>query len=83
MHRSQTRHLMHKGRPQNITLMYHICEQVVAALEGAANVPKPPLSDLFTDVYAEMPANLEEQRAETFELLARHPELLPADVPLR
>jgi hypothetical protein len=54
--------------------------QVMASLEAAAKVPKPPLSDLFTDVYREMPWHLKEQMQQTFEAVRRHPELCPADM---
>ncbi len=57
--------------------------QVLNALDAAARVPKPPLSDLFTDVYAAMPAHLAEQRQATFEFLARHPGILPPGVPMK
>jgi hypothetical protein len=43
-------------------------------------VGKPPLSALFTDVYAEMPWHLKEQLRETQALVQRHPHLLPPDM---
>ncbi len=33
----------------------HLCSEVVLALAAAQKEPKPPLSAMFTDVYAEMP----------------------------
>lgn len=54
--------------------------QVIQALERASKVPKPPVSALFTDVYAEMPWNLQEQLEDTMQLIKRHPHLLPPDM---
>ena len=47
--------------------------QVVDALSAAQKEAKPALSDMFSDVYAEMPWHLEEQRAEALEHAKRHP----------
>jgi 2-oxoisovalerate dehydrogenase E1 component alpha subunit len=55
----------------------------MAALEAAAKVPRPPLSELFTDVYREMPWHLKEQLEQTFEAVRRHPELCPPDMEVR
>jgi 2-oxoisovalerate dehydrogenase E1 component alpha subunit len=54
--------------------------QVIEALERASKVAKPPVSAMFTDVYAEMPWHLQEQLADTLELVKRHPHLLPPGV---
>jgi hypothetical protein len=53
-------------------------------MDEAAKVEKPPLTDLFTDVYAgpELPWNLLEQHQETQAMVKLHPELKPADMPL-
>ena len=58
--------------------------QVLDAMDAAAKVPKPPLSDMFTDVYAgpALPWHLEEQYKETLAAVQRHPELKPSDMPL-
>lgn len=55
-------------------------QQIIEALERASKVPKPPVSALFTDVYAEMPWHLKEQLQDTLELIKRHPHLLPPDM---
>ncbi len=55
----------------------------MVSLDAAALVPKPPLGDLFSDVYKDMPPNLIEQRQETFDFVAKHPELIPADMPVK
>jgi 2-oxoisovalerate dehydrogenase E1 component alpha subunit len=57
--------------------------QVVTALDEASKVEKPPLSDLFTDVYAQMPWHLREQMEETISFAKRHPEIVPQGVPVR
>jgi 2-oxoisovalerate dehydrogenase E1 component alpha subunit len=55
--------------------------QIIEALEQAAKVPKPPLSAMYRDVYAEMPWHLREQLQATLQLVKRHPHLLPPDMP--
>lgn len=57
-----------------------LAPQIIESLEKASKVPKPPLSAMFTDVYAEMPWNLKEQLRDTLELVKRHPHLLPPDM---
>ena len=57
--------------------------EVIAALEAAQRAPKPPLSDMFNDVYDSLPWHLEAQRREAFEHVARHPDACPADIPVR
>lgn len=47
---------------------------VLRALEAAEGKPKPPLSELFTDVYADKPAHLREQERELAEHVAKYPE---------
>mmetsp|Transcript_19050 Transcript_19050/g.38512 ORF Transcript_19050/g.38512 Transcript_19050/m.38512 type:complete len:119 (+) Transcript_19050:152-508(+) len=49
-------------------------KQVVACLNEAERAPKPPIGDLFTDVYQEMPPRLKEQKAALEEHLAKYPE---------
>eukprot|EP00195_Chlamydomonas_chlamydogama_P008912 CAMPEP_0202899442 /NCGR_PEP_ID=MMETSP1392-20130828/7669_1 /ASSEMBLY_ACC=CAM_ASM_000868 /TAXON_ID=225041 /ORGANISM="Chlamydomonas chlamydogama, Strain SAG 11-48b" /LENGTH=364 /DNA_ID=CAMNT_0049585617 /DNA_START=182 /DNA_END=1276 /DNA_ORIENTATION=+ len=60
-------------------------QQVVDALEGAAGVPKHPLSELVTDVYSGpgLPWHLQEQLQEILAAAAKHPELLPPGVPVQ
>jgi len=58
-------------------------KQISQALSEAAVQPKPALSNLFTDVYAQHPPNLQEQMAETFQFVAKHPELVPPGVPVK
>ena len=52
-------------------------------MDAAAKVVKPPLSDMFTDVYAgPLPPHLQQQYEEVQELVKQHPELKPPDMPL-
>ncbi|EIE20627.1 mitochondrial branched-chain alpha-ketoacid dehydrogenase complex, E1 alpha [Coccomyxa subellipsoidea C-169] len=51
-------------------------KQVVDALTEAQKGAKPPLEDMFTDVYKEMPWHLQEQAAEARAHAQRHPESL-------
>jgi len=55
--------------------------EVLAALDAAESVPKPPLTEMFTDVYDSMPWNLCEQQEEVLEYVRQHPEELPAGMP--
>jgi hypothetical protein len=57
--------------------------QVMAALDEASQVEKPALSNLFTDVYAEMPWHLREQMQATMDFAKRHPEVVPQGVPVK
>jgi len=50
---------------------------VVEAMKRAEKVPKPPLEDLFTDVYAEMPWHLHEQLEEAKTHIQKHADVYP------
>lgn len=56
---------------------------MIDSLERASKVPKPPVSALFSDVYAQMPWHLKEQLQETLDLVKKHPHICPADMPVR
>uniref|UniRef100_A0A383WPL1 3-methyl-2-oxobutanoate dehydrogenase (2-methylpropanoyl-transferring) n=2 Tax=Tetradesmus obliquus TaxID=3088 RepID=A0A383WPL1_TETOB len=58
-------------------------QQVIEALEKASKVAKPPVSALFSDVYADMPWHLQEQLQETLQVARRHPHLCPPDMPVQ
>ena len=63
-----------------LTLPLH---QVLEALEAAAKVSPPPLSEMFSDVYSgQLPWNLQEQYEETLESVRRSPELKPQGMPI-
>lgn len=55
----------------------------MAALDEASQVEKPALSNLFTDVYADMPWHLREQMQATMDFAKRHPEVVPQGVPVK
>jgi 2-oxoisovalerate dehydrogenase E1 component alpha subunit len=57
--------------------------EAVAALDGAAKVPKAPLSSAYEGVYAEMPWHIREQRDAALALAKAEPHLVPAGVPVR
>ncbi|PPD70066.1 hypothetical protein GOBAR_DD33052 [Gossypium barbadense] len=48
----------------------------------AERAEKPPVNDLFTDVYDNIPSNLREQEKLLKETINRHPKDYPADVPI-
>lgn len=54
-------------------------KKVIEALAAAEQRPKPPIRDLFTDVYAgdTLPPHLEAQWQELQELMAKYPDDFP------
>lgn len=52
------------------------------AIQVAEKTEKPPLKDMFSDVYDKMPSNLLEQERFVREDVKRHPQDYPSDVPL-
>jgi len=52
------------------------------AIQVAEKAQKPPLGDLFTDVYDQLPSNLEEQERLLRKSIEKHPKDYPSDVPL-
>ncbi|XP_021899858.1 2-oxoisovalerate dehydrogenase subunit alpha 2, mitochondrial [Carica papaya] len=57
-------------------------KQLLHAIQTAENIEKPPVQDLFTDVYDVLPSNLQEQERLLRETIKRHPQDYPQDVPL-
>ena len=49
-------------------------KQAVQSLNAASAAPKPSIGKLFSDVYEELPWNLEEQQDEIAQHMARYPE---------
>ena len=47
---------------------------VLSALENAESAPKPPISEMFTDVYAQMPKHIRDQRDEAMAHVKRYPD---------
>ena len=56
--------------------------QLMSAIQVAERAEKPPLSELFTDVYDVPTANLREQEAQLRQTVQRHGDDYPSDVPL-
>ncbi len=57
-------------------------EELTAVIKEQENAPKPSLESLFTDVYAEMPWNLEEQMQETLNKAGKRKHEKGEDFPL-
>ncbi|KAL0045713.1 hypothetical protein WJX82_002475 [Trebouxia sp. C0006] len=68
---------------QEKDLRLSLRKEVLKALEAAQKEPKAPLSDMFTDVYKEMPWHLREQLEEAMAHVKAHPEACPSDIPVR
>jgi len=49
-------------------------EAILDAMRKAERKPKPPVEDLFTDVYKEMPPSLQAQRDQLLEHMAKYPD---------
>lgn len=59
-----------------------IKKQLLQAIQEAEKKEKPPLKDLFNDVYDHPPSSLSEQEQELRETIKKHPQDYPTDVPL-
>ncbi|KAL5555470.1 hypothetical protein UlMin_037706 [Ulmus minor] len=57
-------------------------KQLLHAIQVAEKVEKPPVADLFTDVYDVLPSNLCEQEKLLRETIKGNPHDYPSDVPL-
>ncbi|KAF3440606.1 hypothetical protein FNV43_RR18890 [Rhamnella rubrinervis] len=56
-------------------------EELLHAIQVAEKVEKPPVADIFTDVYDVPPSNLRVQEKLLRETIERHPQDYPSDVP--
>lgn len=56
--------------------------QLMHAIQVAEKAQKPPLEDLFSDVYDQLPSNLQEQERLLRKTIQKHPKDYPSDVPL-
>ena len=56
--------------------------RVITALEQASGVEKNAVSEMFDDVYDELPGHLRQQREEVLEFLKKYPENIPPQMPL-
>ncbi|MQM18806.1 hypothetical protein Taro_051802 [Colocasia esculenta] len=63
-------------------LRRNVREELLGAVQAAERVEKPPLAELFTDVYDVTPSNLWEQEQSLRRTIQRHPQDYPPDVPL-
>ncbi|KAF1871760.1 hypothetical protein Lal_00020555 [Lupinus albus] len=57
-------------------------KQLLEAIKLAEKEQKPPLEDMFKDVYDQLPSNLKEQERQLRETIKKHPIDYPSDVPL-
>ncbi|KAG6786093.1 hypothetical protein POTOM_007687 [Populus tomentosa] len=57
-------------------------KQLLQVIQVAEKKEKPPLKELFSDVYDITPPNLREQEKQLRETIIRHPQDYPSDVPL-
>ncbi|OMO57198.1 Dehydrogenase, E1 component [Corchorus capsularis] len=63
-------------------LRSNVRNQLLLAIQVAEKVEKPPVMDLFTDVYDDLPSNLREQEILLRQTINRHGQDYPADVPV-
>lgn len=56
-------------------------QELLQAIQVAERMPKPPLAELFTDVYDQIPSNLREQELLLRDTITKHPADYPADLP--
>ncbi|XAR62883.1 3-methyl-2-oxobutanoate dehydrogenase (2-methylpropanoyl-transferring) [Bertholletia excelsa] len=63
-------------------LQNKVKEEMLRAIQVAEKTEKPPLAELFTDVYDHPPKNLQEQETLLREYVKKHPQDCPSDVPL-
>ena len=50
---------------------------MLRAIQVAEQVEKPPVADIFTDVYDAPPSNLHEQETTLLETIEKHPKEYP------
>lgn len=62
-------------------LRSNVRKEVLDAIQVAERVEKPPIAEIFTDVYDAPPSNLCEQEKLLRETIRRYPQDYPPDVP--
>ncbi|KAK4804455.1 hypothetical protein SAY86_004272 [Trapa natans] len=65
-----------------VDLRAAVRKKLLQVIQNAEKAEKPPLAELFADVYDSLPLNLREQETELRETIKRHPEDYPSDVPV-
>ncbi|XVF39192.1 hypothetical protein PTKIN_Ptkin01aG0015800 [Pterospermum kingtungense] len=65
---------------QETELRNSIRKQLLQAIQVAEKTEKPPLTELFSDVYDHPPSNLQEQEKHLRETISRHPKDYPYDI---
>ncbi|XP_024972530.1 2-oxoisovalerate dehydrogenase subunit alpha 1, mitochondrial-like [Cynara cardunculus var. scolymus] len=60
----------------------NVRKQVMDAIQVGEKIEKPPLADMFSDVYEEVPSNLMEQERLVRDTVKRHPQDYPTNIPL-
>ncbi|XP_061373320.1 2-oxoisovalerate dehydrogenase subunit alpha 2, mitochondrial-like [Gastrolobium bilobum] len=65
-----------------LELRSSVRKQLLQAIQEAEKAQKPPLEDLFNDVYDQQPSNLQEQDRVLRKTITKHPKDYPSDVPL-
>lgn len=63
-------------------LRQSIRKEVIKALEQASGVEKNAVDEMFDDVYDVLPPHLQRQQEEVLEYVRRHPEVVPAGMPI-
>lgn len=64
---------------EDAALRDQIRKDFLVEFSAAEKRKKPPIEEMFTDVYHEMPWNLQEQKEELRQLLVEHPGNYPID----
>jgi len=62
---------------ENRQLVQNTERDVLEGLKKAENQLKPPIDDLFTDVYSDVPKHLQEQKDELYKHLSLYPDAYP------
>lgn len=57
-------------------------QELLQAIQVAERMPKPRLTELFSDVYDQIPSNLREQERSLLDTINKHPADYPANVPV-
>lgn len=70
------------SEPRDLELRSSVRKQLMNAIQVAEKLEKPPVADLFSDVYDIVPPNLQEQERLLRETITKHPNYYPTDVPV-